>query len=360
VDKGNPIDGLNGSIINIDSRGKNGELLSADVVDLMVSDRIAAEIRSGHSVVLHVMHHSKTGACGPSEQCLTHLLTQFPSHLQIAVDACQGRASPEELKQFLSAGCIILITGSKFFSGPPLSGALVLPAALAERLRRASVSSSELGDYSTRYDWPPGWTIREGLPDRVNTGQLLRWKAALTEIERYFAVPLAFRETALQSFGIAMRRAFEQQKDVELLDREHEALIHTTARRNEFRFRSVFPFVVNGEHGALQVAEARLLYRALNRDVSTVGSSPFAAQRCHIGQPLVIKNAMESFGALRISASARLASESWTGISEEASLNRLQENCLKVNTVVEKASFLMSHFDLLRRSSERNAGESLQ
>ena len=222
VVKGDPIGGLNGSIINISSRGEDGELLSTDAVDGIVSDRIATEIGSGRSVVLHVMHHSKTGARGPSEPCLTRLLAQFPSQLQIAVDACQGRASPEELRQLLSAGCIILITGSKFFSGPPLSGALVLPAALAERLRRAPASSPELGDYSTRYDWPAGWTIREALPDRINTGQLLRWRAALTEIERYFAVPLAFRETALQSFEIAVRRAFERHKQVELLDGEPE------------------------------------------------------------------------------------------------------------------------------------------
>ena len=289
VGKGDHIDGLNGLIINISSRGEDGELLLADAVNGIVYGRIAAEIGSGRSVVLHVMHHSKTGTRGPSEQCLMHLLAKFPSQLQIAVDACQRRASPEELRQFLGAGCIILITGSKFFSGPPLSGALVLPAALAERLRCAPASSPELGDYSTRYDWPTGWTIREALPDRINNGQLLRWRAALTEIERYFAVPLAFRETALQSFGIAIQRAFEQHKQVELLDGEPEASIRTTAQRNEFRFRNLFSFAVNGEHGAPREPDARLLYQALNMDVSAVGSSPFAAQSCHIGQLVVIK-----------------------------------------------------------------------
>jgi hypothetical protein len=75
---------------------------------------------------------------------------------------------------------------------------------------------------------------------------------------------------------------------------------------------------------------------------------------------VVIKSAAKSLGALRISASARLVSESWTGISERASLERLQENCGKVNTVLEKTSFLLNHFDLLRRFCERSDGKSLQ
>lgn len=354
VGKGDPIDGLNGSVISISSRGEDGELLSTDAVDAIVHDRISTEIRSGRSVVLHVMHHSKTGARGPSEQCLTHLMAQFPSQFQIAVDACQGRASPEELRRFLGTGCIILITGSKFFSGPPLSGALVLPATLAERLRRAPASPPKLGDYSTRYDWPTNWTIRETLPDRINIGQLLRWTAALAEIERYFAVPSAFRETALQSFEIAARRAFEQHKEVQLLDGEPEASIRTTTQRNEFRFRSVFSFALNGPHGALQEPDARMLYRALNMDVSALGPSPVAAQSCHIGQPVVIKSAAKSLGALRISASARLASESWTGASERLSLERLQENCAKVNTVLEKTSFLLERFELVEQFLEQS------
>lgn len=360
VGKGDPIDGLNGSIISINSRGEDGELLSTDAVDSIVHDRISTEIRSGRSVVLHVMHHSKTGARGPSEQCLTHLLAQFPLQLQIAVDACQGRASPEELRRFLGAGCIVLITGSKFFSGPPLSGALVLPPALAERFRRAPASSAELGDYSTRYDWPADWTIREALPDRVNIGQLLRWRAALTEIERYFAVPLAFRETALQSFETAVRRAFLRHNEVQLLDGEPEAPLRKTSQRNEFRFRSVFSFAANGEHGALQEPEARLLYRALNVDVSAVGPSPVAAQSCHIGQPVVIKSTAKCLGALRISASARLASESWAGISARSSLERLQENCAKVNTVLEKTSFLLERFELVRKFLEQSDRKSMQ
>jgi selenocysteine lyase/cysteine desulfurase len=348
VRKGDPIGGSIALIVSVSTRGSDGELLPAEVVDRIVSEKVGSEIKSGRDVVLHVMHHSKTGARGPSERCLLRLQDEFPHNLQIVVDACQARASRGELRQLLGRNYILLITGSKFFCGPPLSGALILPAALADRIRHSPVTMDGLGDYSTRYDWPAGWGMREALPERINVGQFLRWTAALAEIERYFAVPLTFREKALQIFEESTRQAFARQQKLELLDPDPEEIGCTAAPRDEFRFRTVFSFTVGGRDGQMTEAEARLLHRALNADVTDIVSATVASQYCHIGQPVVIRSATKTVGALRISADARMVAECWFGASSADAIDRLRERCAKVETVFEKISFLTSHFDRLQ------------
>ena len=354
VRKGDPIAGLSASTVNVATRNDDGDQLSTEMIDRIVFEQAAAEINSGRDVILHVMHHSKTGACGPSELCLARLQSELSPNLQIVVDVCQARASRDELKQMLSRGYIVLITGSKFFCGPPLSGALVLPAMLTERLRQSPAAAHGLGDYSNRYDWPRGWKIRQMLPDRINVGQLLRWTAALTEIERYLAVPLSFREEALQSFAMAARQAFDRHKNVELLDTAIETSNCVTASRDEFRVRTVFAFAVKGNNNPMSEANALLLHRALNADVSHLRSAPVAAQYCHIGQPVAIKRGAATVGALRISADARLVSETWFESSPEGATERLRRRCDKVETVFKKISLLACHPDQLQRFFHQN------
>jgi hypothetical protein len=355
VGKGDPTGGPTASLVHVPTRGEDGELVAAEAIDKLVLEKIAAEIRSGHDVLLHVMHHSKTGASGPSKQCVAHIRAQYPTRVRVAVDACQARVSRGELREWLDAECILILTGSKFFTGPPLSGAIVLPAALAARLRRSPVATGGLATYSTPYDWPVGWTLRSELPGRVNTGQLLRWTAALSEIERYFAVPLAFRESALSRFEQAVHASFKRHECVELLDAAPPARPkHDATPRDEFRYRSVFALTVRHRGGLLGEADSRLLHRALNAAICDLGSEPAASRYCHIGQPVVIKGATKALGALtkalgalRISSDARLAADCWSGHPD--STDRLRERCMMVDTVLEKISFLVGHFDRLQR-----------
>lgn len=52
---------------------------------------------------------------------------------QVVVDACQLRSDAENIVEYASKGFITLVTGSKFYCGPPFSGAVLFPpAALAE------------------------------------------------------------------------------------------------------------------------------------------------------------------------------------------------------------------------------------
>jgi hypothetical protein len=47
--------------------------------------------------------------------------------MQIIVDGSQLRLDPKDIQNYLNKGYIVTITGSKYFTGPPYAGALLLP-----------------------------------------------------------------------------------------------------------------------------------------------------------------------------------------------------------------------------------------
>ena len=51
------------------------------------------------------------------------------------VDACQGRFEAEMLHELLAKDVIVLITGSKFFRGPPFSGGVFVSESIMEKLK---------------------------------------------------------------------------------------------------------------------------------------------------------------------------------------------------------------------------------
>jgi hypothetical protein len=45
----------------------------------------------------------------------------------LVADLCQGRFEKERLHDYLEKNVVVLITGSKFFRGPPFSGGVLIP-----------------------------------------------------------------------------------------------------------------------------------------------------------------------------------------------------------------------------------------
>ena len=96
-----------------------------------------------------------------------------PERVLVLVDACQLRCPADRLRSDLDRGFMVLITGSKFAGGPPLSGALLLPEAIATGLRSAPLPPEGLADYSARLDWPeqPADDLRQGHDDHRQPGR---------------------------------------------------------------------------------------------------------------------------------------------------------------------------------------------
>ena len=53
----------------------------------------------------------------------------------LVADMCQGRFETERLLDYLNKNVVVLITGSKFFRGPPFSGGVIVPSDIMEELQ---------------------------------------------------------------------------------------------------------------------------------------------------------------------------------------------------------------------------------
>jgi hypothetical protein len=351
VAKGEPIPGLACATVEVPARDPNGGARPLAEIDTEVRRAARSAIQAGQGVVLHVMDHSKLGSCGPSLACVQEMCALDRGAFQVVVDACQGRLSRAAMRWYLDQGFLVLITGSKFFTGPPLSGALLVPEPLCRRTAQFADVPSGLADYTSRDDWPQSFgPIREQLPERQNVGQILRWIAALEEIAAYWAVPELFRKLALGEFAAATSRHFARFAELDLLP-ESGGLLADRAG-DEFAARTIFPFKVMRDGRALSFAQARLLHQALNMDLATCGfggsDAGTAATLCHIGQPVAVADgAGGTIGVLRISADARLVSESWAGSADLEATGRLTRRIDQIALVLDKLRFLLRHLDRL-------------
>jgi hypothetical protein len=188
------------------------------------------------------------------------------------------------------------------------------------------------------------------LPPTVNLGQALRWAAALEEMRAYFGVPGQFRSFAVAEFAKFVTQCIGEQPNLRLLE---QPASHIEADE-EFSFPSVFSFLPTRNGRLCSMAEATLLYHALNEDVASLVGAATPSQRrllaqcCHIGQPVAIPQpAGESSGSLRVSADARLISQSWFGGNEAEAAARLRANIEKLRIVFDKLQFLLDRLDEL-------------
>jgi len=231
-----------------------------------IDDEIKSIVRSAlvdqnfKHVVVHVVTGSKTGHLVPSVTVLDELREEFGNQKLVPViDACQGRLQEKALKTFLEKDYIVLTTGSKFYGGPPFSGAVLLPLSLSQELEsyeefwggdsnllmhfplfmddvllsddlprlkafigRMTMSPSHENDEEeddqcmqeeagplaasgspTRTQAPSGPSkellenARKMKMGRLNWGVVLRWKMALHEIKLYHAIPSETRDSIL-------------------------------------------------------------------------------------------------------------------------------------------------------------------
>ncbi|MGH7087289.1 MAG: hypothetical protein ACREFQ_00130, partial [Stellaceae bacterium] len=197
VAKGEPIAGFPAGIAleAVPIRGRDGGLRPDAEIAADCWTRMKRALDAGRRVLLHVLDVSKTGFRAPGD-------FSFATHpdVDIVVDACQARLSAVAVRAYLAMGAMVLITGSKFFTGPPFAGALLLPPTLAARFAATAALPSGLEDYFGGFDWPEG-TASAALPREANFGLACRWAAALAEMEAFAAVSDAERRAILGEFG---------------------------------------------------------------------------------------------------------------------------------------------------------------
>jgi hypothetical protein len=347
VRKGEPIAGLAHSVTSValPLLDATGDFHTPAETDARVLSAIEQAVANGGNVLLQIMDSSKLGWRAPSQACLDQIATRWPDRIQVVVDACQMRLGRPRLQHYLDRGYMVIITGSKFFTGPPFSGALLVPADLSNALDAVPTVAPGLCDYSSRSDWPMHWrSLRSNFPIRANFGQWLRWEAALEEIRAYYEVPCEFRARALMDFGDGVRRIIASSPSLGLLQPQHRPE-QGRLDDEELAQPTIFAFVIRHNGRALALDDCRKIYRALGRDVRTNVSTnergpDIAAQICLIGQPV----ALGESAALRICAGARLVTECWSS-DEDVARENLQRELGRVGTVVAKIEWLLARID---------------
>lgn len=338
------------TIANIKLRDETGALRPEQDVEADIAAAIANGIGQGRRIILHALDLSKTGLLAPRPAFLKHLRALHGDMFDIVVDACQARLSPASLNAYLALDAVVLITGSKFFTGPPFAGAAILPGAVASRLDSGQLPEG-LDAYFGRDDFPTSAAAARALPPVGNYGLALRWHAALAEMRAVFRVPPARRAEILHGFAKTVRTAIAANPALALLEAPPVARNETDESWE--RLPSIFTFSLRAPHAperCLTPVEARAVYLWLNTDLSLLlPQAPSAAALiCHIGQPVPLPqpNASDPQGALRVSAGARLISgePSHRGLPANA---RLQREFADLAAVFEKIGLILSNWSLL-------------
>lgn len=357
VRKGEPVRGMPTDIRRADLpvRRADGTLIPADEVDETCEFLVGDAVASGARVLLHYLDVSKTGLLAPSIDCVARVARRHRGRVDVVVDACQARLTAARVRSYVEVGWIVMITGSKFFTGPPFCGALLVPAAVLRRFADAALPEG-LADYCSRSDWPDDIAAAESLPPGSNPGMVLRWSAAIAEMEAFARVPAVRKREILQRFTEAVALAIDANPDLRRVPAPPLARpVLGDVQPGWDELQTIMPFLVLGPDGRpLDLEQARRVYQWLNADVTQalpagLGATErfLAALRCHVGQPAPVADGEGGIaGALRISAGARLVSgePSHEGIDGEA---RLAREIADARACLDKLSMLLRHYPAL-------------
>jgi hypothetical protein len=334
----------------------SGDCRPQTETDSRVLDAVENSVANGTGVLLQIMDSSKLGWRAPSDRCLDEISARWPDRVQVVVDACQMRLGRPRLKKYLERGYLVLVTGSKFFTGPPFSGAMLVPAGLSDAIEAITEVAPGICEYSSRSDWPMQWHgLRSRFPIRANFGQWLRWEAALEEIRAYHGVPDEFRLAALTAFGEGVERIIGSSPSLRLLPPQQR--LEDGSIDEELAQRTIFPFVISHRDRVLALDDCRKIYRALARDAGDRATADMhqrdagiAARVCLIGQPVALaQRGPHPIAALRIGAGARLVTETWSSDADTAHGN-LQRELGRVGAIVAKIEWLLAQMDGLNQA----------
>jgi hypothetical protein len=357
IKKGDKIEGFRDvDLIKIPFRDENGALKSSKQLDEEVYDAIHRTNEQGRHIVLHTMDQSKLGYQSPSDELIKKLHTLSKLSLQIIVDASQLRLDPKDIQNYLNKGYIVTITGSKYFTGPPYSGALILPKSVSKVIHSVKNSlPAGLTQYYNHSDWPISWFCSNDLSDGYNYGSYMRWYAAIVEMDRYYKTPILYRNMGIEMFCNFVEDSIKEASFLEPIYGDETKTNSYTSKEFGIRnIRTIFPFFILKNNEVLSVDKVKKLYTLLNSDLSDqFEDSPLeiirlAGQKCHIGQAVNVKygNDIES-AVLRISLGARVISDSWVNRDISLFFRNIEAQMSQITIIIKKIELILTNPELL-------------
>jgi len=189
------------SVHQIKIRVDSAAVRSPEDLDIEIKQLVESSLAAQANVIMHVVAHSKTGVHAPRLETMNELVANYGKRIIPIIDAAQGRFSRRGLRDYLARGYMVILTGSKFYGGPPFSGCLLIPKNLIPNRLEEIKFSPGFSDYLTPAQLPVEWaTARQSLIQSTNIGLLLRWLVALEEIGAYYATPDSARYRILRYF----------------------------------------------------------------------------------------------------------------------------------------------------------------
>ncbi len=362
----------NVEVVTIPVRGGDGAIRSAEELQQHLRAVVVAAAPLAGPIILHLVDNSKTGVVAPGLDFVCALQADFPGRLQVLVDACQFRIERENLQRYLAHGFWVLITGSKFFTGPPFGAALLIPN--FQTRGHAPSLPSGFGDYFTRSEVPPGLRDRaRNLPAVLNLGLLFRWAGALQEMEAFYSVPKARRSSVQMEFGQELTACLRANPDLRFLAGPRPRRWPDADPTLWDTVPTIFSFAVRDPGAAtpgqwMPLAELRKVYYLLNRDCSgqfpasaTPAERALGAQKCHLGQPVLLARGPENgeISVLRIATGARLVYRiEYDLVLGATPPERYQMELAYARTLLQKISLLLKYWDCLRHEEGFNPAES--
>jgi hypothetical protein len=287
------------SSVYVGLRQPNGQAKSIRSVDSEVESWIEMGIKNDMTIIVHHNASSKTGLGGPSIEMCMQWKDRHPGRLFVVLDAAQARFSRRQISLVLEQGAVVFTTGSKFFQGPPFSGALMIPNEVIERCQPTRVPST----YANV--WHP-WMFPEDFPlefestnDLWLRGLAARWVGALANISRYYQQPQDQRRRVLEAFGRSWAHASENCAFI-----VPDALEDFAGDRTNqvlFSFQSICSFSVRlGREPASRRELERLRWRLMS------GNSIL---RALVGQPVSLGNGQHRRDFLRVALGSDLLAD---------------------------------------------------
>ena len=131
------------------------------------------------------------------------------------VDLCQFRNSKRLINKLLDKGCMIMLTGSKFYQSPPFCGVMLIPKSLTTELAKYTFpTSTPFASLFSAYDVPRQLPqLRSLLRPFENVSLLTRWECGLSEMEAFDTIPKERQISFIQEWNDLVSEAIRSRPE---------------------------------------------------------------------------------------------------------------------------------------------------
>lgn len=338
------------SIRKVAIRDDACRVLPVEMVDEAWRSEVDAAVQSGCHVLAHHLLGSKTGLSAPSYDVIDEMIKKWPGRIDVVVDACQLRSSWEEIASLVRRGWMVQISGSKFLTGPPFSGALLVPASYRDRADQVRSMLAQGFGVGGSEDWCDWWNKRLGLPRSPGSfGPIMRWLPALLEANLFIKLSEETIRRAFDCFRNAVLARFTESPWIQLIDDAIPGDSPDRARLSIIAFQ-VIAKMRDGSLQPLDEMDSQRFYRLLNQNICallphlSLAGQAAARLQCHIGQPVILLGRDSGLSYLRLVVGARFFN--MIGFAGESAFEAaLTAEVSDATRVLDKIELLASRWD---------------